>query len=167
MSTNISTPSEECFLCGSNALKNHYYIEAITYFKKAIDLERLENPNSACTKYNSYLGLALSLAKDNTNEGLRLCQKAVERDFLNPDLYCNLGIVYARRRQKRLAFEVFGEALALKPGHRRTLDVLARYERRGKVIFPFLPRTHSINRTLGRVRYHLRQRFAQQSSDDL
>ena len=159
MSATIST-HEECFLYGSNALRNRYYLEAIAHFRKAIELERMERPNSACTKYISYLGLALSLAKATSNEGLKLCQQAVERDFLNPDLYCNLGIVYSRRRQKRLAFEAFGEALALKPGHRRTLEELAYYERRREPIIPFLPRTHALNRTLGRFRYRFRQRFA-------
>src|SRR5437867_1320993 len=91
-------------------------------------------------KYVSYLGLALTLSQGKSEEGLKLCEQAVKREFFDPDLYCNLGIVYLRQRMKAPAFEAFQKGLNLKPGHMRILDELEKYDHRSEPFFTFLRR---------------------------
>ncbi|HEU4402843.1 MAG TPA: tetratricopeptide repeat protein [Candidatus Polarisedimenticolia bacterium] len=152
--------SEETFRKGLAALERRTYKEAISLFQGAIDQERQEGVKNPRMKYVSFLGLATTLMQGRSDEGLKLCEQAVKREFFDPDLYCNLGIVYLRNRQKARAFEAFQKGLNLKPGHRRILEELERYERRDHPVFAFLPRTHLVNRLAGRLRYRLRILFS-------
>jgi tetratricopeptide (TPR) repeat protein len=142
------------------AMERRSLKEAIALFQQAIDLERQEGVKNPKMKYVSYLGYALTLLHGKSEEGLKLCEQAVKRDFFDPDLYCNLAIVYLRHRQKRQAFAAFRKGLSLKPGHRRILDELERYDQRDYPVFRFLPRAHPVNVLAGRVRYRLRMVLA-------
>ncbi|MGH9750060.1 MAG: tetratricopeptide repeat protein [Candidatus Polarisedimenticolia bacterium] len=149
-------PSEVSFRNGMAALERRSFKESIALFQQAIDLERQEGAKNPRMKYVSYLGFALTLAQGRSEEGQRLCEQAVKRDFFDPDLYCNLGIVYLRNRQKKQAFDSFQKGLSLKPGHRRILEELERYEQRDSPVFNFLPRRHLVNRLAGQIRHRLR-----------
>jgi tetratricopeptide (TPR) repeat protein len=151
--------SDSTFRGGISALDKRCYKEAIALFQQAIDLERQEGAKNPKMKYVSWLGLALTLSQGRSDEGLKLCEQAVKREFFDPDLYCNLGIVYLRSRQKARAFEAFQKGLNLKPGHRRILEELEKYDQRSYPVFAFLPRNHLINRLAGRVRHRLRHLF--------
>jgi len=142
------------------ALDRRSYKDSITLFQQAIDLERQEGAKNPKMKFVSYLGLVLTLSQGKSEEGQRLCEQAVKREFFDPDLYCNLGIVYLRNRLKAQAFEAFQKGLNLKAGHPRILEELERYDRRGEPLLSFLPRGHYLNRLLGRVRYQLRHLFS-------
>ena len=152
--------SEVAWRNGLVAMDRRGYKESIALFQQAIDLERQEGTTKTPKmKFVSYLGLALTLSQGKSDEGRRLCEQAVKREFFDPDLYCNLGIVYLRHRMKAPAFEAFQKGLNLKPGHARILDELEKYDRRGEPFFAFLPRAHLLNRMAGRVRYRLRVLF--------
>ena len=151
--------AETAFRKGIQALDRKVYSEAIAAFREAIEAERTEGAKSPRMKYVSYLGLTLTYAQGRGDEGVKLCEQAVKREFFDPDLYCNLGIVCLRNRKKARAFEAFQKALNLKPGHARTLEELERYERRGDPVFTFLPRSHPINRLAGHLRYRIRLLF--------
>lgn len=159
------SPSDESFRKGLASLERRTYKEAIGFFQEAIDLERQEGTKNPRMKYLSYLGLALTLSTTRVEEGVKLCEQAVRREFFDPDLFCNLGVVYLRTRQKRLAFEAFQKGLNLKPGHRRIQEELERYDRRSYPVFTFLPRTHLVNVLAGRVRYRLRVLLQRETSD--
>ncbi|HEX9427805.1 MAG TPA: tetratricopeptide repeat protein [Candidatus Polarisedimenticolia bacterium] len=150
------SPSDESFRKGLAALERRTYREAAGFFQEAIDQERSEGVKNPRMKYLSFLGLSLTLGNTRVDEGVKLCEQSVRREFFDPDLYCNLGIVYLRTRQKRLAFEAFQKGLNLKPSHRRIQEELERYDRRSYPVFTFLPRTHPVNVLAGRVRYRLR-----------
>src|SRR2546426_12725684 len=152
-------PSEVAWRNGMVSLERRSYKESISLFQQAIDLERQEGAKNPKMKYVSYLGLALTLSNGKSEEGLKLCEQAVKREFFDPDLYCNLGIVYLRHRLKASAFEAFQKGLNLKPGHTRILDELEKYDRRGEPFFTFLPRGQLLNRMAGRLRYRLRVLF--------
>ena len=156
MANTPMTPSETAWRGGVQALERRNYKESISLFKQAIDKEREEGAKNPKMKFVSYLGLALTLSQGKSEEGLKLCEQAVKREFFDPDLYCNLGIVYLRHRLKASAVEAFQKGLNLKPEHRRIRDELERYERRSMPVFTFLPRTHPVNRLAGRLRYRLR-----------
>jgi len=157
-------PAEAMFRKGLHALDRKVYQEAIAAFREAIELERVEGAKSPRMKYVSYLGLTLTYSQGRGDEGVKLCEQAVKREFFDPDLYCNLGIVCLRNRRKARAFEAFQKALNLKPGHARTLGELERYECRGDPVFTFLPRSHPINRFAGQVRYRIRLLFGATTS---
>ncbi len=159
MANNPPAPSEITWRNGMVAFDRRSYKESIALFQQAIDLERQEGAKNPKMKYMSYLGLALTLLQGRSEEGQKLCEQAVKREFFDPDLYCNLGIVYLRNRMKSQAFEAFQKGLNLKAGHPRILDELEKYDRRGDPILSFLPRGHYLNRLLGRVRYRLRHLF--------
>jgi tetratricopeptide (TPR) repeat protein len=148
--------SEEIYRKGLVALEKRAYQEAITLFRAAIDQERREGTKNPRMRYVSYLGLAATLANPRSDEGLKLCEQAVRREFFDPDVYCNLGIALLRNRQKARAFEAFQKGLNLKPGYRRITDALNRYDRRTDPVFTFLPRNHPVNVLAGRVRHRLR-----------
>jgi len=152
-------PSEVAWRNGMVTLERRSYKESIALFQQAIDLERQEGAKNPKMKYLSYLGLALTLSQGKSEEGQRLCEQAVKREFFDPDLYCNLGIVYLRNRLKAQAFEAFQKGLNLKAGHSRILEELEKYDRRGEPVLSFLPRGHYVNRLLGRVRFRLRHLF--------
>jgi tetratricopeptide (TPR) repeat protein len=149
-------PSEIAWRNGMVAFERRSFKESIALFQQAIDLERQEGAKNPKMKYVSYLGLVLTLMQGKSEEGQKLCEQAVKREFFDPDLYCNLGIVYLRNRLKAQAFEAFQKGLNLKAGHSRILEELERYDRRGEPLLSFLPRGHYLNRLLGRVRYRLR-----------
>ena len=159
MANTPMAPSEVAWRGGLAALERRSLKESIGLFQQAIDLERQEGAKSPKMKYVSYLGLALTMSQGKSQEGQKLCEEAVKREFFDPDLYCNLGIVYLRNRMKSQAFEAFQKGLNLKPGHSRILEELERYDRRRDPMLSFLPREHYLNRLLGRVRYRLRHLF--------
>jgi tetratricopeptide (TPR) repeat protein len=160
MASNPSiSASEVAWRNGVQFLERRNYKDSIALFQQAIDLERQEGVKSPRMKYVSYLGLAITLSQGKSEEGLKLCEQAVKREFFDPDLYCNLGVVYLRHRMKSPAFEAFQKGLNLKPGHRRILEELEKYDHRSEPVFAFLPRGHAVNRLAGQLRFRFRSLF--------
>jgi tetratricopeptide (TPR) repeat protein len=161
----ISPPdtAEEAFKRGQACLERRTFQEAAKYFQIAIDLDRQAGQKGSGMRYLSYLGLALNFAQGRSEEGLRMCEQAAKREFFDADVFCNLGIVYLRNRQRAPAFAAFQRGLALKPKHKRIIEELSRYERRATPVFPFLSRDHALNILFGRMRARWRaivDRFA-------
>jgi uncharacterized protein HemY len=153
----------EAFKRGTACLERKTYQEAASYFQAAIDLERTLGQKNTNMRYLSFLGLALNLAQVRSDEGLRMCEQAAKRDFFDADIFCNLGIVCLRHRQRGPAFQAFKKGLILRPGHRRILEEMDRYERRSSPVFSFLRRDHPVNILAGRLRARYRnlvERFA-------
>ncbi len=148
--------SEIIFRNGLMALEKRCFKESVALFQQAMDQERQEGTKNPRMKYLSYLGYALTLSTGRSEEGLKMCEQALKRDFFDADLQCNLGVVYLRHRQKKLAFECFEKGLKLKPNHGRILEEIDRYDNRSHPVFAFLPREHPINRLAGQLRYRLR-----------
>ena len=152
--------SDETFQKGLAALDRRSFQQAAALFQEAIELERVEGSKAPRMKYISFLGLVYTMTGGRSEEGLKLCLKAVKRDFFDPDIYCNLGMVYLRNRQKAEAFEAFQRGLNLSPRNKRIRDELERYERRCNPVFTFLPRGHLINRMFGALRHRFRMLIA-------
>jgi tetratricopeptide (TPR) repeat protein len=152
----LRTSSDEPFRKGVAALDTKAPHEALAFFQKALDLGREEDPLQIRMKHLSWFGLALTLAKGRSEEAVKLCEQAIKRNFLDPDLFCNLGIVYLRNGRRALAFEALKKGLRVQPGHARTLEELERYERRSLPVFPFLHRDNTLNILFGKMRHRLR-----------
>jgi len=153
----------EAYKRGLACLERKTYQEAASYFQAAIDLERTVTQKSANMRYLSFLGLSLNLAQVRSDEGLLMCEQAAKRDFFDAEIFCNLGIVYLRHRQRGPAFQAFKQGLVLRPRHRRIMDEMDRYDRRSTPVFGFLRRDHPMNVLAGRIRARYRnliERFA-------
>jgi tetratricopeptide (TPR) repeat protein len=163
--TTTAPNADELFRRGLESLDRKQYQQAIGLIQSAIEADRQEGASKGPRmRFMSYLGLALNLSQGRSEEGLKLCEQAARRDFFDADIFCNLGIACLRNRQKGPAFDAFRKGLALKPRHARIHYELARVERRGARVFGFLPRNHFLNRTLGSLRYRLRQTFSKAPS---
>jgi len=157
------TNAEESLKRGLACLERKTYQEAASYFQLSIDMEKQEGSKNNSMKALSFLGLALNLSQGRSDEGLKLCEQAANRDFFDADLFCNLGMVYLRHRRRGPAFAAFKRGLILRPKHRRILEELERYDRRSEPTFRFLARDHAINIMAGRLRARFRdlmERFA-------
>ena len=152
------------FQKGLAALESKQYQTAIKMIQAAIEQDRMEGANKGTSgRHLSFLGLALVLASGRSEEGLKMCEQAAKRDFFDADIFCNLGIVYMRSRQKGLAFEAFRKGLALQPKHRRIREELSKVERRESRVFRSLPRSHFLNYAFGVPRYKMRFLFRRAS----
>lgn len=166
-SSSVSAGShEQMFRLGLAHLKRRAHKEAASCFQQAIDLDRDSIGKPARMKYLSFLGLTLSLMNGRSEEAVKLCRQAVDKEFYNADLLCNMGIVYLRNRQRGPAFDAFHRGLKLKPDHPRILAALERHEKRGQPVFAVLPRDHALNRLGGRLRARLSEMFPRRSEDD-
>lgn len=126
--------------------------DALMAFKKAHELV----PDD--TRYASYYGLCLALAKRDTREAVPICMDAIRRDLYRPELFLNLGRVYLLARDRRRAHEAFCMGHRLDRRDPRINRELRRMGVRRRPPVPFLERGHVVNRWLGRVmaRYGLR-----------
>ncbi len=158
-----ATP-EEAFERGLACLEQKNHREAASSFQAAIEMEQQSGLRSRQMKFVSYLGLALILSRDRMEEALRLCEQAVQHDFLDADIMCNFGIACLRNLQRARAFEAFHRGLALRPNHPRIIEELERYERRSDPLFTFLPRGHFLNRVAGKLRARLRVLFNREAA---
>src|SRR5262245_45754892 len=157
---------EDAFKRGQACIERRTYQEAASYFQIAIDLEKSAGQKNSNMKYLSFLGLALNCAQGRSEEGLKMCEQAAKREFFDADIFCNLGIVYLRNRQRGPAFAAFQRGLALRPKHRRILEELSRYERRSSPVLPFLARDHALNVLCGRLRARLSRLFGRFAANE-
>lgn len=163
----VPQSADVLFQRGLEALEQKQYQQAISLFQSAIEQDRQEGTGGGPKmRHLSYLGLALNLSQGRSEEGLKLCEQAARRDFFDADVFCNLGIAYLRNRQKKPAFNAFRKGLALKPKHRRIMEELGRVERRESPVLKVLPRGHSLNVFLGKLRYRFRAHFHRNSEDE-
>jgi Tfp pilus assembly protein PilF len=108
-------------------------------------------------KYLSFYGLCLAVCSDRLEEARSICEAAVRAEFYNPDLYRNLGRVYLRAGDRLQAFGSFVRGLQLNPRHAGLLGEIRRLGIRKRPVVRFFPRSHPVNRILGRLRGHLAQ----------
>jgi tetratricopeptide (TPR) repeat protein len=162
-STIPSTP-DALFQLGRASLDNRRYHEALDYLQRAIDMQRLHDPHKDRMKHLSYLGLALTMARGRSPEALEMCEQAIEREFYDPDIFCNLGIVYLRNRRKSDAYGAFARGLRLMPDHPRIHEEMVVFGLRRRPTLPFLPRSHPFNRVTGRLRHRISALIASAAS---
>lgn len=143
--------AESAFRKGLREFKNGKYMEALVHLEAAIELEKKYNKNVTKAKYLSYYGLCLSVATDNIKEAIKFCKKGVELEFYNPDLFHNLGLVYLLSGMRKEAHQSFMEGLKMQNNHREILMELKKMGVRKKLPFPFLSRSHFINKISGKI----------------
>src|SRR5947199_1620012 len=109
--------SENSFNKGLQAVLRGQYLEALAYFEASMELVQRAGNGQAPVKYLSYYGLCLAMASARLREAREICERAVEAEFYNPDLYLNLGKVYLKGRDRARAFGALIRGLQLNPRH--------------------------------------------------
>jgi tetratricopeptide (TPR) repeat protein len=143
--------ADEIFRKGLSLLRKENTLAALACFEKSYEIEKT-------TKVQSYLGLCISIERGQIREAIRLCEDAVAEEPDNPTHYLNLGRVYMNAGRKADALETLrsgtdkGLSSAENAEIRLLLDKLGS---RKKSVFPFLPRSHFLNKYIGLLLHHL------------
>jgi predicted Zn-dependent protease len=114
----------------------------------------LSDPQNA--RYRSSYALALALVRGQFLGAVELARAAIRQEFYNPDLYLNLASIYLVFDFKAEAVRFFRRGLMVDPENPLIQKRLAELGIRRRPPLRFLPRSHRINRFLGR----LQARFA-------
>ena len=126
--------------------------EASGLFEKAMRAERRHDVTQPRMRYLSYFGLSVALARGANKDALRACETAVRNEDYNPDLFLNLGKVYAMAGRMTKALTVYSKGLKLDTRHRGLREAMKNLDRRGRVPVGWLDRSHPVNTLLGRMR---------------
>lgn len=99
----------------------------------------------------SYYGLCIALTQNRTEEGLKLCRRALAKDTLRPDYYLNAGKIYVKINQKAKALKYFQRGLEISQRHKGLMNEMKKMGIRKRQVFGFLPRRNILNRYAGVV----------------
>jgi Flp pilus assembly protein TadD len=102
----------------------------------------------------SYYGLSLGHSKGRWDLAERLCHTAVCRSRRQAQLYLNLAEVYLASGRRRAAADTLSLASQRIPHDIRLHTEFGRLVVRRPPVLHFLPRTHILNRNLGRLRHY-------------
>ncbi len=144
--------AENSFARGLTALARARTREALALFETAIEIERQRGVARPQARYISYYGLCLALEKHRLHEGISLCREALQREFYNPDLCCNLGRLLVIAGKRKEAYAVLCKGYRLQPNHRGLIVELNGLGQRRPPVVSFLSRGNPINVILGRMR---------------
>lgn len=132
---------------GLARLRDGDAIAAIELLRQAAKRDP-ENPY-----YLSYFGLGLGHAEGMWGEAERLCHRAVCRGRRQAQLYLNLAEVYVSSGRRQAAADTLALGLHYMPYDARLRDEFSKLIIRRAQVLRFLPRTHPVNRALGRLRH--------------
>jgi tetratricopeptide (TPR) repeat protein len=138
--------AEDQFRRGKALLADGRHAEALACFRSAHQVDRA-NP-----RYRSHFGLCLALVERRFDRALELCRSAAKEEFFNPELYHNLARVHMAFGYKSEAIRYLRRGLMIDPAHAPLAAELEQLGRRQPPVLQFLPRSHRLNRWLGRLR---------------
>ena len=147
----------ECFQefrAGLSLLRGGDADKALPHLKSAFEGEPA-NPF-----YISYMGVAIAATEQKWAEAEELCRSAIRMSRRQAQLYLNLAEVYVGADRKQDAADTLVRGLRYAPHDRRLKLSLDRLAIRRPPVLRFLPRTHSINRNLGKLRHQALQVIA-------
>jgi tetratricopeptide (TPR) repeat protein len=101
----------------------------------------------------SYFGYGIASVEGRIQEGVRYCRAAVDREIWRAENHLNLARTYLLAGRVKPAVEALDYGLGLEPTHPAILDLRIRLGVRKRPTFPFLDRSHPLNRIAGRIRH--------------
>ncbi len=130
-----------------DALQAKDYKAAERAFKLTIDSidENHEQYNSML----SYYGLAQVLI-ENKN-GLLLCRDAASNENFLGEVFLNLACAEWQSNNRKRAVDAIRYGVKIDAGNKRVNYACAQLDCRKKYCFGFLPRSHKLNRLIGRL----------------
>ena len=141
-----------------NRLRDADHERALGHMRRAVEFDR-HNPF-----FLSYLGLLLARTERKWGEAEELCDTAVKMRRDQPQLYLNLAEVYVSAGRRHDAVETLLRGLRYASRDVRMKLMLGRLVVRRRLVFPFLARTHFLNRQCGLLRHRALLFFRGESS---
>ncbi len=126
--------------------------EAIGCFRRAMEVYG-ENPPAELL---SYYGYCLATLEGRIAEGLNFCQRALRMEMNRADFFLNIGRVELKGGQKSRAVQAFMRGMRIDKHNRQIVEQMRALGFRSRPVLPFFPRSHPINKFLGRLRYRLK-----------
>lgn len=148
-----STDAITAFKHGVDLLRNGYPDDAVPFLRSAAEAEE-QNPY-----YLSFLGLSVARSQKKWDAALTLCETAVRLKRDEPRLYLNLASVYVSASRREKAIEVLDSALKRFGRNAPVERERNKLGKRAEPVLSFLPREHSLNRTLGQLRHRALSRL--------
>lgn len=121
------------------------YEAVITLLKGNLKEEELHAPSL------SLLGLALAKSGKELRRAEALCRKAIDIEERRAGHYLHLAEVCMARRNKEDAFEAVQRGLNVDPENKGLVKFFNRLRSRKKPFFPFLDRSHILNKYFGKL----------------
>jgi len=105
--------------------------------------------------FYAYLGYGIARFQGHVEEGVRLCRRAVELEFYQPESYYYLARTYLLSNDRRAAIDAIERGFQVDAGNGDLQGLKAELGQRRPPVIPALPRRHFLNRWLGRLRHRL------------
>lgn len=139
-------------------LQKKQYKKAIKLLNESLDLYPDE------PFFLSYYGCLEAILNRNYEGGIDACLKAIKlikekmpygHEFYYPVLYLNLGRSYLASGNKKYAVESFQRGLVFDNDNKDLLQEMKKLGFRRKPVLRFLPRSHPINKYIGKLLHRL------------
>ncbi len=115
----------------------------------AVKFFRLVKDGSNEPRHLSFCGLLMATVKGQIQDGIKLCERAVDLGFSDPLVHLNLARLHYTVGRRTNAVKVLRKGLRFKPGHPGMLREIQRLSPRSKPPLGFLDRDHALNKYLG------------------
>ena len=113
---------------------------------------RLVEDGSNDPRHLSFCGLLVATVNGRVQEGLKLCERAVDLGFADPQVFLNLARLHSSVRRRSRAVNVLRKGLRTEPDHPGLLREIQRLSPRNKPPLGSLNRDHLLNKYLGLFR---------------
>jgi hypothetical protein len=101
--------------------------------------------------FYSYLGYGIARYRNDISGGLALARYSTDTRFFEPENYLNVARIEFLAGNRRSAYQSCMNGLRLDPRNRELRRFLDRMGRRRAPALAFLPRSHAVNRALGKM----------------
>ena len=105
--------------------------------------------------FYAYFGYGVARYQKRPADGVRLCKKALELEFYQPEAYTFLAKTYLLMDDRRAAVDTVKKGLQVDSDHGELKQLIAEFGERRSPVLGFLSRGHPLNRLLGRMRHSL------------
>ncbi|NJL28245.1 MAG: hypothetical protein HC897_10315 [Thermoanaerobaculia bacterium] len=105
--------------------------------------------------FYAYLGYGIARYQGKTRDGVKLCQQAIQLEFYQPENYYFLAQAHLLLGDRRSAHDAIERGLQVDSEHEGLRALNGELGARRPPVFGFLPRTHLVNRLLGRIRHRI------------
>lgn len=106
----------------------------------------------------AYYGLCLAMDRGNYAEGAKFVQIAIHNEPVVGDHYVVLAKLWKHARSRRKMVEAIETGLAASPRYSPLRRLANEVGIRRRAVLPFLPRSNSLNKALGKFRHRIEQK---------
>ena len=144
--SSIAAMNEEAYNNGRDALKAGDYKGAVRDFEEA--LKSIEEHDE---QYNNVLAsLGLTQVLTSNRNGLLLCRDAASSEVLDGDVFLYLACAEWHCSNRKRAIDALRHGCKIDADNEQLKRAIALLDVRKRSVFNALPRTHALNRTIGR-----------------